>query len=59
MTFLPSSAAFSRHPLSVEPHTHWLRVPPTTIVPLLASERQSGWVAEPLNLAIRHQELPV
>src|SRR5580704_6700296 len=25
-------------------HVHWLRVPPTPIAPLSASERQSGWV---------------
>jgi hypothetical protein len=30
--------------LSVEPHMHWLWVPPTINVPLSASERQSGWV---------------
>ena len=28
--------------VSAEPHLHWLRVPPTTIVPRSASERQSG-----------------
>src|ERR1035438_2030852 len=35
---------FSRRALSVEPHLHWLRAPPTINVPLSASERQSGWV---------------
>ena len=40
----PIVGTFSRRPLSVEPHLQWLRVPPTMNVPLLASERQSGWV---------------
>src|ERR1039458_57339 len=40
----PIVGAFSRRPISVEPHLHWLRAPPTINVPLSASERQSGWV---------------
>jgi hypothetical protein len=43
---------------SADPRGQWLRVPPTTIVPLSASERQSGWLEERSTKEILAAVLP-